>query len=60
MPGEAGGTEEVDTTQSVSPNEKTAPVVNGSNVETLPRGTGKQVCHLHILAAVVCFIEVVK
>ncbi|XP_021936517.1 ankyrin-3-like isoform X3 [Zootermopsis nevadensis] len=42
MPGEAGGTAVEDSTHSVSPNEKTAPVVNGSNVETLPRGTSKQ------------------
>ncbi|XP_069685687.1 ankyrin-3-like isoform X5 [Periplaneta americana] len=42
MPGEAGGTAGEDKLQSVPANEKTAPVVNGSNVETLPRGTGKQ------------------
>jgi hypothetical protein len=60
MPGEAGGTAGEDTTQSISPNEKTAPVVNGSNVETLPRGTGKQVFHLLISVAVISYIEVVK
>jgi hypothetical protein len=43
MPGEAGATAGEDTKQSAPPNEKTAPVVNGNNVETLPRGTGKQV-----------------
>jgi hypothetical protein len=44
MPGEAGGMSGEDTKQSAVPNEKAAPVVNGNNVETLPRGTGKQVC----------------
>jgi hypothetical protein len=43
MPGEAVGTSGEDTKQSAPQNEKTAPVVNGNNVETLPRGTGKQV-----------------
>jgi hypothetical protein len=43
MPGEAGGTSGEDAKQSAPPNEKTAPVVNGNNVETLPRGSGKQV-----------------
>ena len=43
MPGEAGGTAAEDRVQTVPANEKTAPVVNGNNVETLPRGTGKQV-----------------
>ncbi|XP_033609017.1 ankyrin-3 isoform X5 [Cryptotermes secundus] len=42
MPGEAGGTAGEDTKQSAPQTEKTAPVVNGNNVETLPRGTGKQ------------------
>jgi hypothetical protein len=54
MPGEAGGTSGEDTKQSAAPNEKAAPVVNGNNVETLPRGTGKQVfyivfCNHHLL-----------
>ena len=50
MPGEAGGTAGQDTTQSVPPNEKNAPVVNGNNIETLPRGAGKQVSHIHVYA----------
>jgi hypothetical protein len=48
MPGEAGGTAGEDTKQSAPPNEKTAPVVNGNNVETLPRGAGKQVFMLFL------------
>lgn len=60
MPGEAGGTAVEDSTHSVSPNEKTAPVVNGSNVETLPRGTSKQVFRLLISIVVITFVEVIK
>jgi len=62
MPVEAGATVGEDTTQSVAPNEKNAPVVNGNNVETLPKGIGKQVFNLLVYVAGICvfffFIEV--
>jgi len=46
MPVEAGATVGEDTIQPVLSNEKNAPVVNGNNVETLPKGIGKQVINL--------------
>ena len=54
MPVEAGATVGEDTTQSVAPNEKNAPVVNGNNVETLPKGIGKQVFNLLVYVAGIC------
>lgn len=53
MPVEAGATVGEDTTQPVPPNEKNAPVVNGNNVETLPKGIGKQV--FNVLLSVIGF-----
>lgn len=60
MPVEAGGTVGEDTTQSISPNEKNAPVVNGNNMETLPKGIGKQVFNLLVSVTGIIFMEVVN
>ena len=60
MPVEAGGKAGEDLTQSVPPNEKNVPVVNGNNVETLPRGVGKQVFHLLVSVTGIFFFEVVE
>jgi hypothetical protein len=57
MPVEAGGTVGEDTTQPVPPNEKNAPVVNGNNVETLPKGIGKQVFNLLVSVTGICFFN---
>jgi len=55
MPVEAGATVGEDTTQPVPPNEKNAPVVNGNNVETLPKGIGKQVFNVLVSVTGICF-----
>jgi hypothetical protein len=55
MPVEAGATAGEDTTQLVHPNEKNVPVINGNNVETLPKGIGKQVFNL--LVSVIFFLS---
>ena len=60
MPVEAGATVGEDTTQPVPPNEKNAPVVNGNNVETLPKGIGKQVFNVLLSVIGFFFIEVVN
>jgi hypothetical protein len=57
MPGEAEGTAGEDTTRSVPTNEKTAPVVNGNNVETLTKVAGKQVFHLLVISYLVGMTE---
>jgi hypothetical protein len=55
MPVEAGATVGEDTIQPVPPNDKNAPVVNGNNVETLPKGIGKQVFGLLVSVTSVFF-----
>lgn len=56
MPVEAGATVGEDT-QPGPPNERNAPVVNGTNVETLSKGIGKQVFNLLVSVTGICFLS---